>query len=352
MPYPNSPTDPETPDRDITVRAPRPVSPSLSTGNTAGPQEASSPGNDASCDSCDTTFPADEGIETLGGSTICPPCRDDGYRQCDVCDGWRRSDRLCPAGCDSDDDDDDDGLVYDYSYKPDPVFHGPGPLFLGLEIEIETPHNRYSECAGIACSYLKDLGYLKNDTSIGRGFEIVTHPMSYQWAIANFPWRMLTRLQKSECAATERTGIHVHVSRAGFTSPAHTYRWMKFIYRNEQNVTALARRCSPQWAAFTADDRRAVKDYAKGARGDRHRAINTANTDTFELRVFASSLDPREVQAALAFAAASIEYSRDLTIGQITLGGGWAWSTFLTWLSRQSVYGPLLQQVQALTCAS
>lgn len=32
------------------------------------------------------------------------------------------------------------------------------------------------------------------DSSIGNGFEIVTHPMSYQWAMATFPWPMLTRL--------------------------------------------------------------------------------------------------------------------------------------------------------------
>ena len=52
---------------------------------------------------------------------------------------------------------------------------------------------------------------------------------------------------------------------------------MKFIYRNQPQVTTLAGRNSGKWAAFTDDDRRAVKDYAKGARGERYRAINTDN---------------------------------------------------------------------------
>jgi RNA-directed DNA polymerase len=37
------------------------------------------------------------------------------------------------------------------------------------------------------CGHLGRLGYLKADSSIGTGFEIVTHPMSYDWAMANFP---------------------------------------------------------------------------------------------------------------------------------------------------------------------
>src|SRR5439155_8451606 len=116
------------------------------------------------------------------------------------------------------DDEDRGGLVYDYSYKPVPVFHGIGPLFLGPEIEVQTPHDRDWECAELACNHLGSLGYLKTDSSINGGFEIVTHPMSYPWAIENFPWHMLTQLDGMGCYASESTGIHVHVSRAAFGS--------------------------------------------------------------------------------------------------------------------------------------
>jgi hypothetical protein len=324
--------------------------------------------NDAACDQCVTcdrchaTVPEDDTIDTVRGSSICADCRHDWYWQCSACDGWNLDGSDCgngccdPDGCDCQDcrDDDNlaqfDGQVYDYSYKPRPVFHGTGPLFLGPEIEVETPEWAGLQCAQIAHSFLGDLGYLKTDASIGNGFEIVTHPMSYEWALANFPWRMLTKLGESGCAATASTGIHVHVSRAGFSSTCHTYRWMKFIYRNQQQVTTIARRRSNQWAAFTDSDRQAVKDYAKGACGGRYRAINTNNADTFELRIFASSLDPQQVQAALGFAAASVEYTRDLTIDKIANGGGWGWPAFVAWLADRPLYQALSQQLEALQC--
>ena len=314
------------------------------------------------CDRCRATVPETQTVETVRGATICGTCRQQWYWRCQVCLGWNRDGAGCgngccdPDSCDCDDCRDDDdlvdfgGLVHDYGYKPRPIFHGAGPLYLGPEIEIETPVYGERRCAQLARAHLGRLGYLKTDSSIGTGFEIVTHPMSYAWAMANFPWRMLTRLRQAGCAATANTGIHVHVSRAGFTSPCHAYRWMKFIYRNQPQVTTVARRSSTQWAAFTDDDRKAVKHYAKGACGARYRAINTNNADTFELRIFASSLDPREVQAALAFAAASVEYTRDLTVDTIANRGGWAWPAFVTWLAERPAYRPLSEQLEALRC--
>jgi hypothetical protein len=126
---------------------------------------------------------------------------------------------------------------------------------------------------------------------------------------------------------------------------------MKFIYRNEPHVTRLARRESPQWAAFTAYDRQAIKRYAKGARGDRYRAINTGNNDTFELRVFASSLDPAQVQAVLAFADASVEYTRTLTAREIYAAGGWEWPAFAGWLRDRPAYQPLADAIEVPACA-
>jgi hypothetical protein len=313
------------------------------------------------CDRCHDTVAEDDTVATVHGSSICQPCQRDWYWQCSGCEGWNRDGYDCANGCCCDDcdcddcrDDDDPaefgGLVHDYYYKPRPVFHGAGPLFLGPEIEIETPYCAEEECARIAHSFLGSLGYLKAESSIGNGFEIVTHPMSYAWAMANFPWPMLTELRQSGCRVSDSTGMHVHLSRAGFSSTCHTYRWMKFIYRNQQQVTTVARRRSHEWAAFTDSDRKAVKDYAKGACGNRYRAINTNNDDTFELRIFASSLDPREVRAALGFAAASVEYTRDLTVDKIANGGGWAWPAFVAWLAQRPAYRPLRQQLEALQC--
>jgi len=365
MPATASTSTPATNDNDGRLLEPPdspPGTPPATTDRAAAP--AGAPPDDdhvrrTSCDNCGATVPQDDTITTLGGAEICPSCQRADYWCCPDCGGWNRDGWVCANNCDDEDEDDEDDergddepdgdLINSYSYKPVPVFHGTGPLFLGLELEIATPYDRW-ESAHLAARRLGTLGYLKADESIGGGFEVVTHPMTYPWALTHFPWELLPALGDVGCRATERTGLHVHLSRDGFTSPAHVYRWMKFVYRNQPAVTALARRVSCEWAEFADDDRHRVKDYAKGSLGYyRYRAINTQNAHTFELRIFASSLQPVQVQAALGFAAASVAYTRALTVAAITRRDGWAWPAFTGWLTGRPLYEPLLDQVQALT---
>ena len=163
--------------------------------------------------------------------------------------------------------------------------------------------------------------------------------------------RRLTQPETATCLDTLTGHINVHLSRAGFTGPGHVYRWLKMIYRNQPAVTALARRSGSKWAQFSDEPRRAVKEHAKGlVGGNRYWAINTGNLETFELRVFASSLRPVQVQAALGFAAASVEYTRDLTVPTI-VGGGWSWPAFTAWLTARPGYAALRNEVEVLTCA-
>ncbi|WP_327139066.1 hypothetical protein [Nocardia sp. NBC_01327] len=155
---------------------------------------------------------------------VCVDCADQ-YRECLDCDRLTSS-TYC-AYCDAHQRDD---RIYDYTYKPDPVFHGDGPVYLGLELEVKTPSRALEDCVDIATGHLGRIGYLKEDGSIGygNGFELVTHPMSYTWAIEEFPWKVLRELRVRGAYIDNEVGIHVHVSRDGFDSPAHVYRWMKF----------------------------------------------------------------------------------------------------------------------------
>ncbi|KAA9157980.1 hypothetical protein FPZ12_024085 [Amycolatopsis acidicola] len=240
--------------------------------------------------------------------------------------------------------------MLDYSVKPDPVFHGRGPLHLGMELEITVPRGDLAPRAEDSLSALGGLGYLKDDSSISHGFELVTHPMSYDWALDHFPWDLLPRLYDQGCSADDN-GLHVHISRAAFTGPCHVYRWMKFVYRNQDAVETLARRSS-QYAGFHDDKRILVKETCKGARGFiRHAAINTLNSSTLELRVFAGSLAPQQVQAALGFADASVHYTRDLAVADIARHRGWDWSRFATWLLTNPRYLPLTRELEDLACA-
>ncbi|MFD8249750.1 hypothetical protein [Nocardia sp. NPDC059691] len=288
-----------------------------------------------------------------GDNRVCERCEDKNYHECSDCF------TLVPLDttyCDSCADTyPTHPAVRSSYYTPVPQFHGDGPLFLGMELEIKTPRNRdYHNAVDTTVTHVGDLAYLKTDGSITCGFELVTHPMSYQYALQHFPWQLLGRLRLLGRYTDDGVGIHVHLSRAGFSSPAHAYRWLKFVYRNEHSVTTLARRRDSEWAEFSPQQRSNAQDYAKGGQAGygRYQAINVYPEHTFELRVFASSLHPQQVQAALAFAAASVEYTRGLSAADIARRRGWEWTAFTTWVRSRPDYSPLLAEMEALACAS
>ncbi|WP_435591869.1 hypothetical protein [Nocardia sp. bgisy118] len=281
-----------------------------------------------------------------GGHRACTRCAAL-YDSCPDCGTLLRAGRACEPCARR-------AWVWNYSYKPDPIFHGDGPLYLGMELEIIVPDDRYSKCVAVAADHLGDLGYLKQDSSIQpQGFELVTHPMSYRHAIDHFPWALLEVLGDLGCETDQTVGLHVHASRDGFDSPAHIYRWLKLLYRNESAVTTLARRRS-RYAPFDRIARAKARDTAKShqhALGlERYQAINPYPRKTLELRVFASSLDIQCVQAALAFTAASIDYTRALRVADVR-AGAWEWSAFAAWVARQPDYRPLAVEMEDLACA-
>lgn len=302
------------------------------------------------CDDCSNRCHATDPVE--GGDDVCRDCRLEDYHECEDCSTLIRWDDDYCASC-APDHPSHDG-IHDYAYKPEPVFHGHGPLFLGLELELKTPNYALVEAAETALAELGDLGYLKTDSSIhGSGFELVCHPMDYSYARSEFPWSLLPRLRLLGAFTDDSVGIHVHVSRAGFDSPAHIYRWMKFVYRNQDPVTVLARRDTSRWADFGTYAREQMAGYARGRRnGLRYEAINVCPAETFELRVFASSLHRRQVLAALAFADASVEYTRGLTAAQIARRRGWEWAAFTAWIATRPHYAALTSELEDLACAS
>lgn len=301
--------------------------------------------------------------ECADGSDICEDCAASSrWRLCHDC-GRPVSTRAdyCPCEddrhgdyCDCGDCYDYDGCdrLRDYSYRPQFVFHGDGPLYLGFELELETRYGRgMDDCLDTISQWLPpDLAYVKEDSSLNEGFELVTHPMSHAWASAHFPWHILSKLKSDGARDASSAGLHVHVNRTAFDGPCHIYRWLKLIYRNESDVIRIARRNSGQWAAFQSNYRKRIKDYAKGDyRAERYSAVNVQNADTFEVRVFASTLDEDELRASLDLVAASVEYTRTLTVREV-VNGGWTWATFIAWVSERPEYAALARMAGAL-CA-
>lgn len=281
------------------------------------------------------------------GSEVCSSCSGN-YASCDGCsnlltDGYGDYCESCQQS--HDEDDEDNGYspyVRSYSHKPNPKFHGSDSSilpYLGIEIEIGTS-GVLNECAQIAHNKLGDLGYLKSDCSItdhySSGFELVTHPMTHAYTLESFPYDMLDELSELGADAYD-TGIHVHVSRAGFDNTDHTYRWLRLLMSNKDHCLKIARRDSDQWAKFREFNADEARYMAEGGSYRRYEAINTENDATIELRMFRGSLDRTEVQSAFDLTHASVEYTRENECPD--------WHSFTAWLTSQGdTYAALIAQ--------
>jgi hypothetical protein len=292
------------------------------------------------CDDCNEYHTGSSYYTEDTNSSYCENCISNAYF-CEDCDAYYTN------GCD-DHSGDDARVIHDYSYRPDPIFHSTDKeerLFFGLEIEVEASRNR-SESAEYA-SRLEgyDLAYLKSDGSLNCGFEIVTHPMTHDFYKneAKELWDTLEALRnragirvKAWDAST--TGLHIHISRTGFTGGAHMHRFLRLVYDNQTLYEAIAGRSSSRWAKF--DDantdyvkevdndgdrvwaqRRNLKNKLENSRNsDRYSAVNTQNHATLEMRIFRSSVNGDTVKSFIDLAHASVEYTRGLSVRDIRQG--------------------------------
>ena len=245
---------------------------------------------------------------------------------------------------DSYDDDVDEFGLLEWNYHPNFKFRGDdSKTFYGVEFEISCS-NIAKALATVRKHDGENLLYMKRDGSV-EGFEMVTHPMTFAWALENFPWDLFDEFQPFCSIYEEGNGIHVHVSRTGFSSPSHQYRWMKLWYRNQRKIIEIAGRdCS--WGRFDRECRKGQFYHVKPNKSYRDRemdtttyrrysAINTTNDATYEVRVFASTLRKEIAKARIGLVASSVEYTRHLTSNDVSLKHGWSWDSYIDWVARQ-----------------
>lgn len=321
------------------------------------------------CDaSCGALFPDIDSVNTAQGDTLCGVCRENGtWEECDQCEAWFNS-RYYSYCCEPEHDYDDDGCscpdcrdssspyIHNYSYRPPLNFLSVGngdvimrrdryghqrdrTPYMGFELEVEVKHGTVQRAAEkLLSGPIANDVYLKEDSSISYGFEIVTHPMTLDYALTQFDFSTLRDLRlKGMLSAESNCGLHVHVSRAGFTSPAHEYRWLLFIYRNQEIFEALAERKS-SYARFDLSHRATFADLARGktpAYADRYAAVNTENEHTLEVRLFSSTLFVNRIKSALQLVNGTVEYTRSLASAKVIADGGFSFAEFMAWMRPQ-----------------
>ena len=134
---------------------------------------------------------------------LCQRCYDENYTTCSRCGAIIRNDDAHYAH-----EDDDEALcadcyasrrcssgIRDYYYKPEPIFHGDGPRYMGVELEVDGAGKDGENAERILNIGNSDgeLVYCKHDGSLDRGFEIVSHSCSLDYHLNAFPWSDILR---------------------------------------------------------------------------------------------------------------------------------------------------------------
>jgi len=218
---------------------------------------------------------------------------------------------------------------------------------MGLELETQIRGGSLDGAAEYATNALLEnkVGIIKHDGSIGRdgydGFEIVTQPHTHlQYREhSDTLWNIINTLRLDYGARswdTKTCGIHIHVSRAGFSSGAHMHRFISFVYSNAEYMMKFGGRKS-DYARF--NDVYTFNQYDQPVKSFKHKvgdpsrnnterysAVNTQNRDTLELRFFRGTMNTSTILSALDLAQAMIEYTRTLRLDEVKLGAlDWTW---------------------------
>lgn len=289
-------------------------------------------------------------------NSICERCTSRYYSWCDNCGEYWPDSEVCDHLNEDRFRDDDDGTIHDYSYQPTlkwfvrsvdtntivktnrTEFISSNP-FMGFELEVETPTNRY----GIAEQLLNQIGdwaYLKHDGSLDNGFEIVTHPHTLAaYNIRNWSWIQWLKDNQASSWDTSTCGLHIHVNKSAFLNSGHIWRFTNLVLYNRNEAARLAGRRDNRWASFSREYKQ-VGNILKGVQSpERYTAVNLSPYRTVEVRMFRGSLHEPRVRAALEFVNANFEYTKPLTSHDVLKNDAMSWWSFTDWVqTNQSEY--------------
>ena len=267
------------------------------------------------------------------------------------------------------DEDVSDGPIHDYGYKPGTIFwsdsgektyqppisKGRERLVMGMELETENkgPHNTW-EMAEKLLEQVNEKDreekiYIKSDSSLYAGMEIVSHPGTLEYYKNHFNWQASTNLAryKFEAWNTSTCGLHIHMNKKAFLDDKHLFKFLAFVYKNKKQFVEFSGRESHNYASYDIErflnSRIDWSDYDEDERNDydvenrkrmrgtslgkmvkgesvnmtRGVAVNLQPEKTVELRLFKPSLKVNTVIASLELCDALFNYTELITTNEI-----------------------------------
>lgn len=268
------------------------------------------------CDRCEEIV-WDDDIHNDESTCLCHHCFENYYTRCEECDSIIQNDDAYEY---------DDcyychecyqnirrkASIHEYGYKPTPVFYGDSNRYFGVELEIDGAgkDDDYAEEILDIANSGDDCIYIKSDSSLDDGMEIVTHPMSLEYH-KDFCWCSVMKKAVYlgyRSHQTSTCGLHIHVNRDSlgldrdeqdevisrilYFVELHWNEMLKFSRRSEYAMN--------RWAARYGYENspKAIMDKAKKNYG-RYVAINLCNYHTIEFRLFRGTLKYNTLIATL-----------------------------------------------------
>jgi hypothetical protein len=318
------------------------------------------------CDGCNEPYDSDD-IITIHDCNYCPDCYNDRYTECGSCGEIISIHNTCTNDngdtyCESCFDEADvNTIIHDHNYTPCIEFYGDDrkELHLGLEYEVYNNTNSYNNTTVAECinDAFSDFFYLKEDSSINNGFEIVSHPSTLHYHQKEVDYEKLTSLLKSKGFSSDskngNCGIHVHIERNWIEYNCGKLAAVKyglFIHNIQKFAEILARRAGSHWADFSRIEQDYYKILAKSIKpyhADKYSAINYQHTDTIETRIFAGTIRSYRLLAAMEFCHAAINHVNNIGYTHICQKHDYTlWSEFTEYVKKNTrLYTNLLKNM-------
>lgn len=305
------------------------------------------------CTDCSRRFSNDVSVSNnASGEDICESCAES-YYSCDDCRSIIHEDNshhtddgtYCQSCYESQES--EDSYIYNHEYKPRAQFlRGKGEkvkpvhstLFLGVELEVDIPRNSSQYRYRSQSDDVKSVGlaahpalYCKEDGSLNRGFEMVSHPATWQYW-QEFDWTFLRKLKKMGYRSYDANtcGLHVHASRSQY-SKLDILKLLTFFKTNRDFVFQLSRRGygdMAQWASIAVENQSQLISMVQSERrshNSRYTAINLNNSHTVEFRLFRGTMKPMAINRNIAFVVAITAFVKENGLADMRAGKFCAW---------------------------
>lgn len=223
-------------------------------------------------------------------------------------------------------------------------------MYLGIELEVEAGQYKAHDKPVLVMAWLEKHGhsdkvYIKEDSSLSNGFEIVFHPITLQALHKLFPMKLfLAYLQSIKLTSHKNgtCGLHVHLSRKKLKD-SDIYKGKMFFYKCSEYLKKFSARNKFNYCKFDEAMPSSWNDQEFG----KYSAFNScASPSTVELRLFRGTLIYDRFLASIQFSDLFGEYIQKVSMSHLrTDKNVFIWQSFIDFAKRSNRYSQFIKYV-------